>query len=43
MKQLAKLLPSFTQGAASAERVAAILDQPRAHAGSPEGLPSRVT
>jgi ATP-binding cassette subfamily B protein/subfamily B ATP-binding cassette protein MsbA len=42
MKQLAKLLPSFTQGAASAERVAAILDQPRAHVGSPEGLPARV-
>jgi ATP-binding cassette subfamily B protein len=43
MKQLAKLLPSFTQGAASAERVAAILDQPSAHVGSPEGLPARVS
>jgi ATP-binding cassette, subfamily B, bacterial len=43
MKQLAKLLPSFTQGAASAERVAAILDERRAHVGSPEGLPTRVS
>ncbi|MCH6170961.1 ABC transporter ATP-binding protein [Pseudonocardia alaniniphila] len=42
MKQLAKLLPSFTQGAASAERVAAILDEPRAHVASPAGLPARV-
>jgi ATP-binding cassette, subfamily B, bacterial len=43
MKQLAKLLPSFTQGAASAERVAAILDEPRAHVASPVGLPTRVS
>ncbi|GAA3055534.1 ABC transporter ATP-binding protein [Pseudonocardia yunnanensis] len=42
MKQLAKLLPSFTQGAASAERVAAILDEPRAHVASPVGMPARV-
>jgi ATP-binding cassette subfamily B protein len=28
MKALAKLAPSFTQGAASAERIAAVLDQP---------------
>ena len=43
MKQLAKLLPSFTQGAASAERISAILDQPREHVGTTHGLPSRVT
>jgi ATP-binding cassette subfamily B protein/subfamily B ATP-binding cassette protein MsbA len=43
MKDLAKLLPSFTQGAASAERIAAILDQPREHLGSGKGLPDRVT
>ena len=43
MKTLAKLLPSFTQGAASAERIAAILDQPREHLGSLEGLPNRVS
>jgi ATP-binding cassette subfamily B protein len=43
MKTLAKLLPSFTQGAASAERIAAILDQPREHVGSARGLPERVT
>ena len=42
MKSLAKLAPSFTQGAASAERVAAILDQPTAHTGSEQGLPERV-
>jgi len=42
MKSLAKLAPSFTQGAASAERVAAILDQPTGHMGSAEGLPERV-
>jgi ATP-binding cassette subfamily B protein/subfamily B ATP-binding cassette protein MsbA len=42
MKDLAKLLPSFTQGAASAERIAAILDQPAAHMGSEQGLPDRV-
>jgi ATP-binding cassette subfamily B protein len=43
MKSLAKLLPSFTQGAASAERIAAILDQPREHVGSAQGLPARVS
>jgi len=43
MKDLAKLLPSFTQGAASAERIAAILDQPREHVGSERGLPGRVS
>jgi ATP-binding cassette subfamily B protein/subfamily B ATP-binding cassette protein MsbA len=43
MKTLAKLLPSFTQGAASAERIAAILDQPREHLGSLQGLPERVS
>ena len=42
MKSLAKLAPSFTQGAASAERVAAILDQPTGHTGSGDGLPERV-
>jgi ATP-binding cassette subfamily B protein/subfamily B ATP-binding cassette protein MsbA len=42
MKTLAKLAPSFTQGAASAERIAAILDQPAAHLGSEQGLPERV-
>src|SRR5882757_71120 len=42
MKTLAKLAPSFTQGAASAERIAAILDQPAAHLGTAEGLPERV-
>jgi ATP-binding cassette, subfamily B, bacterial len=42
MKSLAKLMPSFTQAAASAERIAAILDEPRAHVGSVQGLPSRV-
>jgi ATP-binding cassette, subfamily B, bacterial len=43
MKDLAKLLPSFTQGAASAERIAAILDQPREHLGVVQGLPGRVS
>jgi ATP-binding cassette subfamily B protein/subfamily B ATP-binding cassette protein MsbA len=43
MKDLAKLLPSFTQGAASAERIAAILDQPREHLGVAQGLPARVS
>jgi ATP-binding cassette subfamily B protein len=42
MKSLAKLAPSFTQGAASAERVAAILDQPRDHLLPEKGLPERV-
>jgi ATP-binding cassette subfamily B protein/subfamily B ATP-binding cassette protein MsbA len=42
MKTLAKLAPSFTQGAASAERIAAILDQPTAHLGSEQDLPERV-
>src|SRR3954451_23485494 len=42
MKSLAKLAPSFTQGAASAERVAAILDQPRDHLLPATGLPRRV-
>jgi ATP-binding cassette subfamily B protein len=42
MKQLAKLLPTFTQAAASAERIGAILDQPREHLGRVQGLPSRV-
>jgi ATP-binding cassette subfamily B protein/subfamily B ATP-binding cassette protein MsbA len=42
MKSLAKLAPSFTQGAASAERVAAILDQPRDHLLPEAGLPGRV-
>ncbi|WP_433554960.1 ABC transporter ATP-binding protein [Pseudonocardia xinjiangensis] len=43
MKDLAKLLPSFTQGAASAERISAILDQPREHLGALQGLPGRVS
>jgi ATP-binding cassette subfamily B protein/subfamily B ATP-binding cassette protein MsbA len=43
MKQLAKLLPAFTQAAASAERISAILDQPREHLGRVQGLPGRVT
>src|SRR5262249_267051 len=42
MKTLAKLAPSFAQGAASAERIAAILDQPTDHQGTPEPLPTRV-
>ena len=42
MKSLAKLAPSFTQGAASAERVAAILDQPQDHQLPETGLPERV-
>jgi ATP-binding cassette subfamily B protein/subfamily B ATP-binding cassette protein MsbA len=42
MKQVAKLLPTFTQAAASAERISAILDQPREHLGRGQGLPSRV-
>ncbi|MBO0875476.1 MAG: ABC transporter ATP-binding protein [Pseudonocardia sp.] len=42
MKTLAKLAPSFTQGAASAERIAAILDQPADHQGTPEPLPERI-
>jgi ATP-binding cassette subfamily B protein len=42
MKTLAKLAPSFAQGAASAERIAAILDQPADHLGTPEPLPARV-
>jgi ATP-binding cassette subfamily B protein len=43
MKTLAKLAPSFTQGAASAERIAAILDQPAEHLGIGETLPPRVS
>ncbi|MDT7567575.1 MAG: ATP-binding cassette, subfamily bacterial [Pseudonocardiales bacterium] len=43
MKTLAKLAPSFTQGAASAERIAAILDQPAEHLGIGEALPARVS
>jgi ATP-binding cassette subfamily B protein/subfamily B ATP-binding cassette protein MsbA len=42
MKTLAKLAPSFTQGAASAERTAAILDEPTDHQGTPEALPTQV-
>ena len=42
MKDLAKLAPSFNQGAASAERITAILDQPREHLGTGESLPDRV-
>ena len=42
MKTLAKLAPSFTQGAASAERIADILDQPTDHQGTDEPLPARV-
>jgi len=43
MKDLAKLAPSFNQGAASAERIAAILDEPREHLGPIDGLTERVT
>jgi ATP-binding cassette subfamily B protein/subfamily B ATP-binding cassette protein MsbA len=46
MKTLAKLAPSFTQGAASAERIADILDQPIENLGTPdlaERLPARVS
>jgi ATP-binding cassette subfamily B protein/subfamily B ATP-binding cassette protein MsbA len=43
MKDLAKLAPSFNQGAASAERIAAILDEPREHLGPIDGLAQRVT
>jgi ATP-binding cassette subfamily B protein len=42
MKTLAKLAPSFTQGAASAERIADILDQPTEHVGTGDTLPERV-
>jgi ATP-binding cassette subfamily B protein/subfamily B ATP-binding cassette protein MsbA len=42
MKTLAKLAPSFTQGAASAERIAAILDQPAEHLGIAGTVPERV-
>jgi ATP-binding cassette subfamily B protein/subfamily B ATP-binding cassette protein MsbA len=42
MKTLAKLAPSFTRGAASAERIAAILDQPTDHQGAPEALPAQA-
>ena len=42
MKTLAKLAPSFTQGAASAQRIADILDQPTDHQGTDEPLPGRV-
>ena len=42
MKTLAKLAPSFTQGAASARRIADILDQPSDHQGTDEPLPDRV-
>ena len=42
MKTLAKLAPSFTQGAASARRIADILDQPTDHKGTDEPLPGRV-
>ncbi|MFF2244400.1 ABC transporter ATP-binding protein [Arthrobacter sp. NPDC058130] len=41
-KSLAKLAPSFTQGAASAQRIADILDQPTDHQGTGEPLPARV-
>jgi ATP-binding cassette subfamily B protein len=43
MKTLAKLAPTFTQGAASAERVAAILDHPAEHTGIGHALPARVS
>jgi ATP-binding cassette, subfamily B, bacterial len=42
MKDLAKLAPSFNQGAASAERIAAILDEPGEHLGPIDGLPQQV-
>jgi ATP-binding cassette subfamily B protein/subfamily B ATP-binding cassette protein MsbA len=42
MRSLAKLAPSFTAGAASAERIAHILDQPAEHLGTLEQLPPRV-
>ncbi|MDT7627771.1 MAG: ATP-binding cassette, subfamily bacterial [Pseudonocardiales bacterium] len=42
MKTLAKLAPSFAQGAASAQRIADILDQPSDHQGTVEPLPARV-
>jgi ATP-binding cassette subfamily B protein len=42
MKTLAKLAPSFTRGAASAQRIADILDQPMDHQGTDEPLPARV-
>jgi ATP-binding cassette subfamily B protein len=38
-----KLAPSFNQGAASAERIAAILDEPREHSCPIDGLVQRVT
>jgi ATP-binding cassette subfamily B protein/subfamily B ATP-binding cassette protein MsbA len=43
MKILAKLAPSFAAGAASAERIAAVLDQPAEHLGTDKALPERVT
>jgi ATP-binding cassette subfamily B protein len=43
MKTLAKLAPRFTAGAASAEWIAAILDEPGEHLGTPEALPRRVS
>jgi ATP-binding cassette subfamily B protein/subfamily B ATP-binding cassette protein MsbA len=42
MQTLAKLAPSFAQGAASASRIGAILDQPSDHLGTVEPLPTRV-
>jgi ATP-binding cassette subfamily B protein/subfamily B ATP-binding cassette protein MsbA len=42
MQTLAKLAPSFAQGAASASRIGAILDQPADHLGTVEPLPERV-
>jgi ATP-binding cassette subfamily B protein/subfamily B ATP-binding cassette protein MsbA len=42
MKTLAKLAPSLTAGAASAERIAHILDQPIDRLGTVEWLPRRV-
>ncbi|MDT7750130.1 MAG: ATP-binding cassette, subfamily bacterial, partial [Pseudonocardiales bacterium] len=42
MQTLAKLAPSFAQGAASAARIGAILDQPADHLGTAESLPERV-
>jgi hypothetical protein len=38
----AKLLPTFTRAAASAERIGASLDQPSEHLGSARRLPCRV-
>ncbi|GAA5175791.1 hypothetical protein GCM10023321_82550 [Pseudonocardia eucalypti] len=42
LRSLSKLALTFTQGAASAERIAAIFDEPRPSPGDGAGLPERI-